>query len=77
MSTGFSDMTQCWSCAGGVFNWRPDEDPTSLHDELYPSCQLAKERCNPGKPSESRKRERPSGVSEQRSILELPLAKVI
>ncbi|KAF2348127.1 BIR repeat [Trinorchestia longiramus] len=57
----FADLTQCYSCGGGVINWSPNENPKEVHDKLYPNCPLTNRSSphsdsTPNLPQEKRKR---------------------
>ncbi|XP_042859309.1 baculoviral IAP repeat-containing protein 2-like [Penaeus japonicus] len=40
--TGRADWVQCFSCGGGVFGWRKEEQPLEVHLRYYPQCPFAR-----------------------------------
>lgn len=38
--TGLSDFVQCFHCGGGLFAWRPEDDPLADHARHYPHCNF-------------------------------------
>lgn len=81
---GIGDLSQCYSCGGGIFNWNIHEDPEETHDALYPNCRLTKARkSSKGQVDSETDSEMEVVTSKKRKITEeeklllpeLPLAK--
>lgn len=34
------DRVQCFSCGGGLCNWKPEDDPLNEHAKHYPDCEF-------------------------------------
>ncbi|XP_075999580.1 E3 ubiquitin-protein ligase XIAP [Genypterus blacodes] len=39
-STGKADQVLCFSCGGGLKDWKPEEDPWEEHAKHYPGCRF-------------------------------------